>query len=72
MDRFGKTSLIIFLAIRVYLTVFASQIKMDFIFQSFRGENVFRQEPLVGSIVVKVNGHTDSAFQLNLTGTYPF
>lgn len=45
---------------------------MDFIFQSFRGENVFRQEPLVGSIMVKVNGHTDSAFQLNLTGTYPF
>lgn len=46
-------SLIIFLAIRVYLTVFASQIKMDFIFHSFRGENVFRQQPLVGSIVVE-------------------
>ena len=46
-------SLIILLAIRVYLTVFASQIKMDFIFHSFRGENVFRQQPLVGSIVVE-------------------
>lgn len=62
-------SLIIFLAIRVYLTVFASQIKMDFIFHSFRGENVFRQQPLVGSIVVE--SERSYRFQLNLTGTYP-
>lgn len=49
----GLENEFIFPAIRVYLTVFASQIKMDFIFHSFKGENVFRQQPLVESIVVE-------------------